>query len=67
MIHGEAFAAQTIRIEKKDADTFQMQISNGELNDPSRVTSTISDDDGWRFRFTVPEGSTATVAARCRR
>jgi len=61
MMHGEAFAAQTIRIEKKDDDTFQMLISNGQLSDPNKVTSTINDDDGWRFRFTVAEGSATTL------
>lgn len=60
LLHNQAFTAQTIRIEKKDEGTFQMQISNGELTIPDSVTSTINDDDGWRFRFTVPEGSTTT-------
>ncbi len=61
MLHGEPFSARTIRIEKKDEDTFQMQISNGQLTIPDSVTSTINDDDGWRFRFTVPEGSLAAM------
>jgi len=61
MMHRQPFTAQTIRIEKKSEETFQMQISNGELNNPDKVTSTITDDDGWRFRFTVPEGSTTAV------
>lgn len=61
MMHGEPFTAKTVRIEKTDEDTFRMQVSDGELNDPSRITSTITGDDGWRFRFTVPEGSTTTL------
>ena len=61
MLNAEPFSAQTIRIEKKDEDTFQMQISNGQLTIPDSVTSTINDDDGWRFRFTVPEGSLAAM------
>ena len=61
MIHNGPFAAQTIRIERKDEDTFQMQISNGQLTIPDSVTSTINGDDGWRFRFTVTEGSLAAM------
>lgn len=60
MVHKQAFAAQTIRIEKKDEDTYQMQISNGELTIPGSVTSTITNDDGWRFRFSVDEGAPVT-------
>ncbi len=61
MVHGRPFTARTIRIEKKDDDTFQMQISDGELAIPDSITSTISNDNGWRFRFTVSEGSLAAM------
>ena len=34
MMHAKPFEAKTVRIQKMDEDTWQMQITNGELPDP---------------------------------
>ena len=61
MMRGKPFEAKTVRIEKKDEDTWQMQITNGVLPDPQKVTGVISKDDAWRCRFTIAEGTTTSI------
>lgn len=61
LMRGEAWTAQTVRVERNAPDRFRMQISNGELSDPEKITSMILNDDGWRFRFAVTEGSKTTL------
>ncbi len=55
MMNGEPFEAKTVRIEKDEEGTFELNISNVAVEDDD-PTDMISGDDAWQLTFTVTEG-----------
>ena len=55
MMNGEPFEAKTVRIEKDEDGTLELNISNVavEGDDPSDM---IMGDDAWQLKFTATEG-----------
>ena len=61
MMNGKSFVAHTVRVEKNDDGTWDLQISSKPLEDPDDPGGLISGDDGWELTFTSEEGTTATM------
>jgi len=61
MLDGKPFVPQTVRVEKNDDGSFDLQLSSKALEDPNDSAALISGDDGWEFTFTMEEGTTGIL------